>query len=76
MGEGGINDGSFSTKTKERKNMDTAILNLIHTYFSPIFWWGTPFTFDPGLNGCSNFKSSLEKPSDNRENNLVRFQFY
>ena len=64
MGEGESTTGPFQQKQKKEKTWSHQYSIKYTLIFSPIFWWRTPFTFDPGLNGCSNFKSSLEKPSD------------
>ena len=38
------------------------MINLRHTYFLPFFGGGTLFSLDPS--GCSNFESSLLRPSN------------
>ena len=42
-GRGESLTGPFQQKQKKEKNMDTVILNLIHTYFSPNFLVRDPF---------------------------------
>ena len=46
------------------------MINSRHTYFFQ-FLWETLFSLYPGLRGCSNFKSSLEKPSDKCQMNHI-----
>ena len=64
---GELQSGTGDFPPKKNMNLKHLILHDYHfnTHLSfLILGWGTLFSLDLDLNGCSNFKSYLEKPSD------------